>query len=117
MKLSTQLVGSRIRFLREEKKISRETLAEVLKLSESYVGLVERGARGITLDNLVTVANYFNVTLDYFVVVAPAEKNSERLHQIATMVDAMREDEFDLVLRLVTDLSRYFYAGTADQGK
>ncbi|SMP66671.1 helix-turn-helix domain-containing protein [Anoxynatronum buryatiense] len=110
MKLSTHLVGPRIRLLREEKHISRETLAEVLKLSESYIGLVERGARGITLENLITIANYFHVTLDYFVVVAPAGKSAERLHQLSGLIDALHEDQFDLVLRLVNDLSRYFYA-------
>ena len=57
-------VGANIRFERERKGISREELAEMLDLTVSHLGLIERGERGTTALTLEKLANILNLPID-----------------------------------------------------
>ena len=58
-------VGSKIKQLRKENNLTQEVLAEQLDISYTYLSQVERGVRGLNLDNLILIANRFNVSVDY----------------------------------------------------
>lgn len=51
-----QIVGQRIRELREKKGWSQEKLAEHADLDRTYIGRIERGEKNIGLENLVKIA-------------------------------------------------------------
>ncbi len=57
----------RIKELRMEKNLSQAQLAKELKgfVSPSAIGFWELGKRSPTLDALLVLAEYFNVSLDY----------------------------------------------------
>ncbi|MGC2238117.1 MAG: helix-turn-helix transcriptional regulator [Pyrinomonadaceae bacterium] len=55
--------GERIRNLRQEKKWSQEVLAEKTGFHRTYIGMVERGERNLSLKNIETFANTFEITL------------------------------------------------------
>lgn len=44
--------GKRIRDLRDEQGISQEKLGELAKVHRTYVGMIERGEKNITLTNI-----------------------------------------------------------------
>ena len=48
--------GQRIRVLRLAAGISQEELAEKAGLHRTYIGMIERGEKNITLKNLVKIA-------------------------------------------------------------
>jgi predicted transcriptional regulator/DNA-binding XRE family transcriptional regulator len=54
-------IGSRIKRLRRQKKVSQASLADVLGISASYLNLIEHNRRRVTVDLLFQVANYFGV--------------------------------------------------------
>lgn len=56
-----QIVGQRIRELREEKGWSQEKLAEQADLDRTYIGRIERGEKNIGLENLVKIARALGV--------------------------------------------------------
>ena len=58
-------IGDKIRRLRKENNLTQEVLAEQLDISYTYLSQVERGVRGINVDNLVLIANRFNISIDY----------------------------------------------------
>ena len=59
--------GKRLRQLRLESNLSQEKLAEQLGFHRTYVGMVERGERNISLVNIHRIASYFNLSLkDFF---------------------------------------------------
>lgn len=60
--------GQRIKKLRKERKLTQEQLAERLGISVKTVTAIETGARGTSIDGLVTIAEFFGVSLDYLVL-------------------------------------------------
>lgn len=58
-------LGQRIKEERTSRHATREQMAEDLNISGSYLGLIERGERCLTLDTLVNIANYFKLSIDY----------------------------------------------------
>jgi len=59
--------GERLKELREEKGISALALSKALQFGEANVGRWERNERDITSDNLIKLADFFNVSIDYLV--------------------------------------------------
>ena len=58
-------LGSRIKVLREDKKMKQEDLAKALNISKSAVGMYERNERRPDYDTLQKIANYFDVSRPY----------------------------------------------------
>ena len=67
MRSYKQKIGARIRKERISRNISIEELAEMMQLSSAFIGLIERGNRGVKIDNLVKFAEIFNLTVNDFV--------------------------------------------------
>lgn len=59
------LFTERLRELRAEQGVSQIMLAESLGVSKGIISLWENGLREPTLSNLVALADFFGVTLDY----------------------------------------------------
>ena len=55
----------RIKDLRDEKGISQERLADELGVSHGIISFWETGKREPKLSNLILLAEYFGVTIDY----------------------------------------------------
>jgi len=56
-------IGTRIRELRAEAKLSQEELAFKCELDRTYIGSVERGERNISILNLRKIANAMSINL------------------------------------------------------
>jgi transcriptional regulator with XRE-family HTH domain len=57
--------GQRLRKLRDEKGDTQKELGKVLNVSESTIGMYERGEREPNFETLIKIANYFMVPVDY----------------------------------------------------
>jgi len=62
----TQDVGAKLRKLREENKLSQETLAESIGISPQQLHKYETGKNKISFDKLEIIAAKFGVDLNYF---------------------------------------------------
>ncbi|MCI8346641.1 MAG: helix-turn-helix transcriptional regulator [Bacilli bacterium] len=58
------LIGQRIRRIRKKKEVTQKQLAEILSLSNSTISHYENGSRNISLEDLTTICNYFEVDVD-----------------------------------------------------
>lgn len=61
----TDTLGSRIRFLREERRLSQLEMANELNISNVQLSRYESGARKPDPDMLVRIADFLNVSADY----------------------------------------------------
>lgn len=57
----------RIRDLREDNDLTQQQVAEMLMCDQSLYSKYERGEREIPLRLLIILAEYYGVSLDYFV--------------------------------------------------
>ena len=57
--------GQVLRMLRTENNLTQSQLAKVLGVSESTVGMYERGQREPAFEMLEAIADYFNVDMDF----------------------------------------------------
>lgn len=56
--------GERVRDLRKERGLSQEQLAFKADLHRTYIGMIERAEKNITLINIEKIANALDVPID-----------------------------------------------------
>ena len=68
MSFDTEACGARIRELRKGKKLTQEKLAEELNITDSHHRRIESGIRTGSIDLLIDIAAYFEVSMDYLLL-------------------------------------------------
>lgn len=69
-------VGKKIKLCRTESNLSQPDLAKVLKYeSATAISLIESGDRGLKIEDLVTLSQYFKKPYEYFLGNASEVKN------------------------------------------
>ena len=63
-KMLLKQLGLSIKLARVRKELSQEELAELAGLHRTYIGMVERAERNITVINLVQIAKALDVSID-----------------------------------------------------
>ena len=85
-----------LKLLRAEKHMSQQELADALGISKSAINMYERGERQPNFETLETIADYFNVDMDYLLgrttkttkVISPTKETGYYLNkQSAEMAD------------------------------
>ena len=62
--------GNRIRQLRIEKNLSQEGLSELTGFHRTYIGMIERGERNISLTHIVVFAKVFDLNLSELLILS-----------------------------------------------
>jgi len=58
-----EVFGANVQKYRKEKKISQEKLAEIANVHRTYVGMIERAEKNITLRNMEKIAKALNLEI------------------------------------------------------
>ncbi|PQD95777.1 transcriptional regulator [Pradoshia eiseniae] len=61
----TSSFGSRLKELRKEKRLSQEELGTIIGVAQSTLGSYERETREPSIEGLLQLAHYFEVSVDY----------------------------------------------------
>lgn len=83
--MDRKALGKRIRTERQQMHLSQEQLAEIIGVSSTYVGFIERGERSVTLEKIIQIANALHVSVDYLLtdsVEASADNNFSLLKNL-----------------------------------
>ena len=56
---------NRLKDLREDADKTQSEIAEVLKISQQHYGMYESGKRELPMHHFITLAKYYNISLDY----------------------------------------------------
>ncbi len=59
------LYNNRLKYLREEKELNQYYFSDLLKLNREVYGQYEREYAIMPLKHLITICNFYNVSLDY----------------------------------------------------
>lgn len=60
-----ELFAFRVKKLRKARKLRQQGLAEVLGLTQTAISGIESGLRGTTIEKLILLAQFFEVSTDY----------------------------------------------------
>ncbi len=60
-KRDLQKFGKRLKSLRIDKNLTQLELAEILDMSPNFIGMIERGERNTTVENIFKIARALNV--------------------------------------------------------
>lgn len=56
-RMDYRLLGARVREIRLKKGLTQEKLAEICDISPSYIGIIERGDKKLSVETLVKIAS------------------------------------------------------------
>lgn len=60
-KKDLQKFGKRLKTLRLDKELTQLELAEILDMSPNFIGMIERGERNTTVENVFKIARALNI--------------------------------------------------------
>lgn len=106
-----RVIGNNIRVERELRNMTRDELAEMLDLTISHMGLIERGGRGTTAVTLEKLTRVFGISIDSLFAEADKkslsvreDSNSElagNRRKITTLITRLNEQETDFVIHVI----------------
>lgn len=71
----------RIKDLREDNDLLQKDIAGILGISQQYYSEYENGKRTITISHLITLAKYYDVSIDYLVGLSNfKDENKKRIN-------------------------------------
>lgn len=118
--INNEAMGLRIRQAREALELSRQQLAELVALSEYYIGQIERGERQMSLAVLVNIASCLHLSIDYIIFGSPhnleyiqensieyATNKNDLLGEINGLVSRCSFQEQELILKLIKTIMPY----------
>lgn len=68
MNVDIKQIGQRIKKERLKLNLTREKFAEIVNLSDFYIGQLERGERQMSLPTMIKIAYYLHLSLDYLIL-------------------------------------------------
>jgi len=109
-----EIIGTNIRMERIEREFSRDELAEMLDLTTSHMGLIERGERGATAVTLSKLSRVLGIPIDsLFKPRNVAALNEDRddaksnLHKkISTLLVTLDEKELSFIAHVAQGLNK-----------
>ena len=99
-------IGSRIRSIRENMKLSRCSFSEKLNISEVFLSQVERGEKSISLNTLISICNNTGVSSDY--ILFGDTSNSSTANRIVKMLNGLPPEASNMVYDMTNSLKELY---------
>ncbi|MCL2571296.1 MAG: helix-turn-helix domain-containing protein [Defluviitaleaceae bacterium] len=109
-----EIIGKNIRLERELRRLSRDELAEMMDLTSSHMGLIERGERGATAVTLSKLSRAFDIPIDHLFASPKANGMSVReadeaapqasKKKIQSLMTCLDESELEFIVHSIKGL-------------
>lgn len=96
--MDRKILGQQIRARRQYLKLTQEQLAERMDVSTTYIGLVERGERSITLEKLMLLADCLQVSLSDLLELSSQTQAAQKERELQYLWQKATDGEKDLIL-------------------
>ncbi len=100
-------LGSRIREERLSMNLTQTQLAEAANISDTFVGAIERGERGLALDTLVSIATTLGVTVDYLLADSIPVNDTNIVAQFRQIIDGQSLERKRMAIGLLRAIFTY----------
>ena len=106
MALDNEKIGKRIKKLRYQRHLSQASLCELLNRPRCYMSYIETAERCITLEGIVEIANYFEVSVDVLLGDALKHNEAEINNELALIFRDCSEYEKKLILDIAKEIKK-----------
>ncbi|WP_250229711.1 helix-turn-helix domain-containing protein [Anaeropeptidivorans aminofermentans] len=100
-------LGQRIRDERTKNNLTQAQLAELVDISDTYIGQIERGERSLTLDTLTRLCNKLNVTIDFLLQDYIPTKEDIIVEQFKQIISKGSDTQKQMALDVIKTMFRY----------
>ena len=109
MKKRLKYIGDNIRQSRINKGLTIEQLAEQADISESFLGLVERGSSGLSIETLIVISQKLDVTTDSLIIekTVPSETPTNKI-TLTTLIQNSDDEDIDFLLEFINYIKSAF---------
>jgi len=103
MKDNLKHVGENIRAARKKKDLTLEVLSGLSGVSESFLGMVERGASSLSLETLIAVCDALDVTTDSLLMEGREENSrpTDKRDTLFTMLKNAPDEDIEFLIDFV----------------
>jgi len=105
MSANLSLIGSRVREFRQRAQITQENLAEQTNLSVQYIGNLENGRKGASLNTLIEIAGALGATADLLLLGNLDSEIAAHVCEFAELIIDRSYDERDAILEAAVAMS------------
>lgn len=106
MALNYLIIGQRIQKIRKQRHLSQAYVSEQINRSNSYICYVETASRYLSLEALVDIANYFDVSVDVLLGDNLKHNEADINHALAEVFRDCSEYEKKLILDVAKEIKR-----------
>ena len=96
-----QLIGARIKEVRNKKGLTQEQLSEKMEINPKYLSSIERGNENPTLNTLLKLSESLEVDLSVIFSFIQIEDPRERKSMITSLLDQADNEELKLVFKVL----------------
>lgn len=99
-------VGERIRKIREELKMNRETFSEMIDISDVFLGQIERGERSLSLKTLCRIVSFTGSSTDF--ILFGTMKENTTINKINRILNKSSDTMIDYIYQIITASFSFF---------
>ena len=96
-----QMIGARIKEVRNKKGLTQEQLSEKMEINPKYLSSIERGNENPTLNTLINLSESLEVDLSEIFSFIQIEDPRERKSMITSLLDQADNEELKLVFKVL----------------
>ena len=102
MNINYRYVGENVRNARLNKGLTIEQLAELADISDSFLGVAERGTSGFSIETIIKLAKALNVTTDSLLLENFQNQTpSSKTDTLMTILSGCSDDDIDFMIEYV----------------
>jgi len=101
MKDDLKYIGENIRLARKSKNLTIDTLSELIGISSSFLGTLERGESSLSVETLIGVCKALGVSADLIIFdrnIAPEPSINDKKDTIMTLLSNATENELSFLI-------------------
>jgi len=97
-----QMIGARIKEIRNKKGITQEQLSERMEINPKYLSSIERGKENPTLNTLIKLSESLGVDLSEIFRFIQIEDPAERKSLIISILDESDNEQLKLIFKILS---------------
>jgi XRE family transcriptional regulator, regulator of sulfur utilization len=101
-----QLLGRRIKEIRQQNNITQEDLAEMAGISAKYLSSIERGKENFTLNTIINIAQALKIELNEIFIQLHFEDFEFRKQRLISLIDDADEENLKIIEKICNIIIR-----------